>query len=199
MECSADKIEDAALPAQLKQINIQADGKPTEQQESNLLKLPAELRTSIYEWCLVEDIIPVTEQLKPPPLLHTCRQIRREALETWYLSNEFEFDIIDCDRTLFVKFHTYLDTLGLRTDSRTMLSLRCKGVDWSNLVKWCHGICDNDDGYIHWLTIENPLTEVLDAAMKIAKKSRGLPWTDCEAMLTSLRRVAGRADERWLR
>lgn len=64
---------------------------------SPLARLPAELRNDIYELSLTSGtgIVVVwrseVRQWHPPPLLLTCRQIRREASSTYYAGSIFLF------------------------------------------------------------------------------------------------------------
>jgi hypothetical protein len=73
--------------------------KPGNKKASMLLTLAPELRNRIWEFALVEDErIPVNvykdggwTHVRQPALLRTCRQIRDEAIGTWYTSNTFLF------------------------------------------------------------------------------------------------------------
>ena len=66
------------------------------EQDSLLLKLPAELRNRIYRTALVSsDALDVTDKPRPtePALLATCKQIRTEALGIYYSENSFLLSI----------------------------------------------------------------------------------------------------------
>lgn len=117
----------------------------------------------------------------------------------WYLSNTFKIDGFDCDATLLAKLYQHMNTLGQKIANHPIGSLSCQGINWANLEKWCYNVWDRKCFSIDVEEVNDDEDDgVIDAAMKIAKTSRGLPWTDCKAMLTLLRRVAGHADAEWL-
>ncbi|KAK3706704.1 hypothetical protein LTR37_012548, partial [Vermiconidia calcicola] len=52
---------------------------------SPLLELPGELRNRIYGYVLVDDIIKLDSTgHTEPELLHTCKQVRKEAIRIYY-------------------------------------------------------------------------------------------------------------------
>lgn len=72
------------------------------QMQSRLLRLPPELRNTIYSYALSEDMDPCVHDLlhscpktgRPltmPPLLSTCRKTRDEAGSIWYSAATFRF------------------------------------------------------------------------------------------------------------
>jgi hypothetical protein len=73
--------------------------RPSYKGASMLTALAPELRNRIWEFSLVEDEhLPINiwknsnwTHVTQPALLHTCRQIRNEAIATWYTSNTFVF------------------------------------------------------------------------------------------------------------
>lgn len=63
-------------------------------EHSPFSRLPQELRNEIYHLALIEeDTVQINTELhrvwKAPPLLHTCRQIRTEALPIYFGNNAF--------------------------------------------------------------------------------------------------------------
>ncbi|KAK5715899.1 hypothetical protein LTR15_009724 [Elasticomyces elasticus] len=73
-----------------------------------LLTLPAELRNAIYELVLPQDIIiEVDQNMRAPPLLQVCREVRIETVPMWYLGNTFQHTIKHCNGELFEKWVMY--------------------------------------------------------------------------------------------
>ena len=73
-------------------VNCEETTKPP---RSRLPILTAELRTRIYEYTLTEKHrIAINAQLVQPVLLSTCRQVRKDAIELWYLSNTFGIETV---------------------------------------------------------------------------------------------------------
>lgn len=73
---------------------------PTES-ECRLLSLPSELRNRIYEEALWSNgKVHITADDKPPGLLSTCLQIRKEASELYYKTNTFYLNTERCVKWL---------------------------------------------------------------------------------------------------
>lgn len=86
---------------------------------SAFLDLPAEVRDCVYHLCLVEqDGVEITEDYKVPALLSTNQQIRAEAIQIWYLANQFKVFIVDCDASLYCAFvRNLIKPLGCHVDA----------------------------------------------------------------------------------
>lgn len=170
------------------------------EQELTLLTLPGEIRTAIYEFsCLEEGRIVITRDLKPPPLLSTCRQIRSEATAIWYGQNEFEVTVWDCDASLLNSFYRHQKRLGLLDLAPMPMHFKLGGFrKWSNLVRWCldiyhyRGTRFQDDP-----ARTDAFCVVIAAAHEIVQANRTISWEVCERALESLRLVVFRLDRGW--
>lgn len=166
------------------------------------MSLPPEIRDNIYHVCVIEvDEIAITPELRPPPLLSTCRQIRRETLPVWHFGNGFEIDIDLYDTTLY---QAYIDNIlipqfGDASPSKWRLTIYLAGVHWGNLMEWCRIVwsrktqaprVSDDDMINKWAIVQ--------AATNIAQKSRGMQWEEVMSLMKELQVVAGRLDYRWL-
>lgn len=146
-----------------------------DQQDSEVLKLPAELRLEIYEYCLIEhDTIKVTKDLKQPALLSTCRRMRKEAIGVWYFSNSFHFTIVDCDAALLGAFCENIRNYDRESSRYATCDVTMSGTKWNNLIEWCRSIWDSKGGVITYH--DNFWNEhtVVYAAHEIAIESRPL-------------------------
>ena len=166
---------------------------------SRFLDLPPEIRNSIYRFCLVNGDVVITKDLQAPALLSTCRQIRCETLQLWYVANKFKIRIENCDTTLYEAYYRNAvvpQGNGIRRKWHVFVSLR--GVGWDNLVEWCRKVAENKlpkgrkgvDGTACWALVI--------AATTIAYESRTLGWATIERQLEVLRPLAGNLDQRWL-
>jgi hypothetical protein len=72
----------------------------TTNSDKSFFRLAAELRNRIYTYVLVDDILvekgmimvsqdPIFQACRPPALLHTCRQVRKEASGIYFSQNAF--------------------------------------------------------------------------------------------------------------
>ncbi|KAK3710460.1 hypothetical protein LTR37_010303 [Vermiconidia calcicola] len=205
MERSAIQSFDGNEPKEHKRRKAQLETGVDQAQKHNstLLGLPAELRTLIYEYSLVEQrSIRVTKQLKQPALLLTCRQVRTEALELWYRSNTFKTAIADCDASLHQSFYVHLRKVGtsVARSARITMSFHGTMCNWDNLARWCYAIWTAQARSLRYrdgLCVDKT---VIYAAHNIATECRndGVDWKTCEKMLKNLRLVAGNEDPEWL-
>ncbi|KXT03552.1 hypothetical protein AC579_149 [Pseudocercospora musae] len=90
---------------------------------SPLSTVPPELRTYIYEFCLITQtvrpiIVNNPSQPSPPALLQTCRQIRKECENLYYASNSFILTLPDKSSTTHF-FAEWLETI--RAENRKVL------------------------------------------------------------------------------
>ncbi|KAK3710462.1 hypothetical protein LTR37_010305 [Vermiconidia calcicola] len=186
------------------------DARPTERRDivlrsSRLLNLPAEIRNCIYVYILVEDKpLAVTPGLKLPALLATCYKVRYEGLEIWFLENEFEILLIDCDASLLRAFRK-LEAHAISVSSqKAKLKITLRGLKWANLVSWC---CDifHDPAYTNWCGMQ-PARNTMYAAVAVVSAAHQITrnacqqssWEEVKAQLDALHMVAGKVDKEWL-
>ncbi|KAI5367235.1 hypothetical protein Slin15195_G023630 [Septoria linicola] len=186
--------------------------KQYQSQDCPLLLLPAELRNRIYRFVLVvdgsvpaterdwEDAIEITQVLRIPALLSTCKQIRKEAAGIWLFENCLSICIDNCDSTLLSRFCALrLSLLPAHKGSNVNIYELSGGLDWPNLMRWCRKIHARELGHLNLMPSESPNAwDVVVTATIITVMSRGRYWTRCEAALASYRKVAGMTDARWL-
>jgi len=109
-------------------------------ESSRLLQLPPELRNRIYEHAVFDNVVMITPSLKQPSLLHSCKQIREEALGIFY-ANEFKLHIQDCDAGLLMAFSVHLKDVGHEDG---VMRFSVGGKNWNNLQQWCLRIWAGD-------------------------------------------------------
>lgn len=117
----------------------------------------------------------------------------------WRKSNEFHFDVENCDTKLYVKFvMKVLQPIPLGSGNTWHMSIDMKSVDWVNLVEWCREVHKGRIG-VYALKAGNvsDVWAVVQAAMSIADHCRKLPWKAVLAQLKSLRVVAEKLDQAW--
>lgn len=163
--------------------------------------LPAELRDAIYRLCLVEErnFIEISEDMQIPPLLHTNRQIRNEAIEIYVLENEFTADVEDCDMKQLQAFvRNVIEPLGEPVSKQWKVLI---GVtpdewnNWSNLMDWCHaaweGVLAPERFEFRWPCATGMLEfELIRAAVKITGMAQTSDWKVVRKMLEALKPVA---------
>jgi len=165
---------------------------------SSLLDLPPELRLRIYDYALIsqDGFVHVTPQLKQPPLLLTSHLVRREALPIWYDGNKVAITILDCDPTL--KFRAHL--CACDDKEYHMISIRFRGrPHWTNLRAWCHKAL-RDALELPSMPVKCSVTRVISAALQVTSnvwKVNNDP-VHLEALLSSVRDLAGVIDPTWL-
>ena len=169
---------------------------------ARLLRLPPELRNIIYRYTLQEnDEINITTNLKTPPLLSTCTQIRSEAKLLWTELNTFYFPIIDCNMDNLFRLKDTIAGGEQNFYVHTQFHFHQSQPNWPNLERWCQRNCTkNIDCYQYPNpTSENSLT-VVNAALAIASAAgtERASWPTCKQQLAALRKVAGSLDSRWL-
>lgn len=126
---------------------ISSDPAMIDEVKSRLLGLPPELRTMIYEHALHEESgIQITNALKLPPLLSTCRQIFNECASIWFYSNDLEVDVVDCDAALYEAFRLLALRHGAyRVEITIMFSFPWNQPCWRNLKDCCHQYWERKD------------------------------------------------------
>lgn len=113
--------------------------RPRQRKSCHLLNLPGELRNHIYEMVVVEpDRVEITsEGPGEPPLLRTCRQIRREAGSLYYRSNIFAFCLEAYNGADFVPFIRQADKFIWTLREGAVMFTWPLNTDrnWDNLVR----------------------------------------------------------------
>jgi hypothetical protein len=108
------------------------------------LDLIPEIRNAIYELALQsEETIVVDRELRLPPLLATCTQIRDEACSIWYRDNQFRAEVNNCDASALNKWSQHCCTVGQRDYFGVTIFLEGQ-IYWNNLLDWCHAIWKDD-------------------------------------------------------
>ena len=142
----------------------------------------------------------ITKELKPPALLAVCREVRKETIGIFYLSNSFHVRATNYDASLYFAWRRHLKTLSSRKLAAQIVLVNISGDPmWDNLQNWCKGV---------WSGLREMTTrgqqhisakhQIVDAAHRIAVAARGKPWVECEHQLEGLRMVLGQVDKRWL-
>ncbi len=183
------------------------------------MNLPAELRLKIYEYTLsTSTTIEITQDIRKPALLHTCRLIRHEALEIWYAHNTFQLTVTDCDGSLFRAFFEMMkrDHINIqdptsrkaaaasatRPASKPFLGIPTKftGKSWPNLLAWCEIAWKENCCYVlEYDGRASSTFTVVHSALDLAQRCSGtMRWEQCLGLLDALRRVAGKVDRKWL-
>ena len=164
--------------------------------------IPPEIRNRIYHYALVEEGVFISRDLKPPGLLSTNRQVRSEAIKIWYLANDFEIHVNNCDASLYRAYlHNVIKPMGhgLSAAFEERLIVGLAEANWEKLKEWCRMVWR---GELIYREIEDDdvgdLWAVVSTALTIAGGSRMLPWDVVERQLRGLRYVAGRVDEAWV-
>lgn len=170
-----------------------------------LLKLPPELRITIFEYALIaDDTLPVTSETQLPALFATNRQIRQETMPIWFTKYDFDFSINNCDASVAIKFYQgtalkHYDTLGKQ--SYSMWSGR---PSWKNVLYWSRAVFEGNMPGLRTMPLEEeldqaePMASIVAAAHEVCLESRVKSWKQCEQILSSLRRVAVFQDRQWL-
>ncbi|KAK4626902.1 hypothetical protein CLAFUW4_05047 [Fulvia fulva] len=201
------KSESVAAAGPRKKQKTSTTTPPPKKTSPRLLTLPAEIRNRIYEYALIEHPnILITPAIREPPLLSANRQIRTEALGIYYSNlNIFILPIHSSDATLYLRWHTHLQSLGF--DDMTSGLVRLSGTPrWENLFRWCKAVYQGGASMIRFkedIRIKGQTTamyHVVIAGLEIAKAGResGLRWDVVEKLLGSLMYGVVEYDERWV-
>lgn len=167
--------------------------------QPGLLHLPPELRVTIFEYVLVSrDPIRFVDHITPPALLQINRLIRTESHPIWHQKNTFLITVANCDPSMVLKYEAYERLIPGHVMQCTMRPIG--RPHWANLVKWVHMVLARRCG---GMTVgESPLDAslVVAAAHEHARQVRSMGGNgqELEALLGTLRKVAGRLDARWL-
>ncbi|KAK4895243.1 hypothetical protein LTR27_006586 [Elasticomyces elasticus] len=167
-------------------------------QECKLFALPAELRNSIYEEVLQQGTdVAIDADTRIPALLQVSKQVRSETLAMWYKGNTFRFFITDCDGALVCAWHRHCIAIGFTAIDFNII---IRGEpNWSNLMKWCKAVCEDDCVAVQGQPGDSSLASVVVSATSIAFRSNEFEgsWEDCEKVLLELRHMAVIQDEDW--
>lgn len=170
------------------------------QQDSPLLALPAELRQQIYLHALVsqDDIDYSVRGSRPtPPLLVTCHQVRKEALEMYFTVNSFSFWVRNMDPDDLPKIPRRIIKKMKQVDTPVM-DIR----NWKNLVTWLQRVHEGgiERGY---QAIDNEAIDpdgevaILDAIFKMVYDLRDLPWDRVAGQIKHFRTALVTQNDEW--
>ena len=172
------------------------------------MQLPPKLRSVIYDFALVStDAVDVAPLLVVPPLLLTCRQIRREAMPTYTEKNYFRTHIRSCDVQITNNFFKHWRSLGGKNGLAIRIQLHGQ-LHWANLVAWGKTIwAEGDFTRLNQSLIHDAESRaradfltVVGTVCELAGKTRedGKGWEEVTKALVMNRKLAGRIDARWL-
>lgn len=124
-------------------------------------------------------------------LLQICRQTRQEARAMFYLQNNFQMTVYDCNDTLLQAFGNLQGNFGQKRN----IDLELEGhEDWKNLVAWCKSTRGNGYG-LKRKDEPSEFAAVICAAQNIAIAAKSLE--KFEDALECYRPVACMVDEEW--
>ncbi|SMQ55866.1 unnamed protein product [Zymoseptoria tritici ST99CH_3D7] len=182
-------------------IKQSASDDQTKQSSSRLLNLPPELRIAIWELAVTDDAqyIPVIATgYARPKLLETCKQVRSEALELFYLSNHFHFDIRGYNDSLLLKFAEPLKAMNIRA-YLTKAGFKTWTPGWDGLMRWLENLHTGQ----HWLSLANSKAPGSAACLLVkglfvtARALREVEWNRLKEILESMRPALVALDARW--
>ncbi|KAK4504086.1 hypothetical protein PRZ48_005001 [Zasmidium cellare] len=167
----------------------------------HLLALPPEIRTTIFEYALIEpEKIRVRPPLRPPALLSTCRQTREDAGLIWFERNRFVITIRNCDASLFVAFanlhHNHQRRYNM-TGHLVYNIVVAGGKDWNNLMLWCYEVWANTIPAFKMIEPSDEYEAFVSVATNIAKWHRDRPWEECYATIDAIRYAVAKYDSAW--
>ena len=125
-----------------------------------------------------------------PPLLWTCRQIRKEALSIYYEENNFTWDIEDNNASLYIQWCRAQPSRA-KVEANFLLE---DSQNWPNLMKWVdacgQGECRRPEEEPEEL--ELAAIHVLDVAVSMAG---AVSWEKMQTLLSKMRNAL--ACEHW--
>jgi hypothetical protein len=156
-------------------------------QSSKFFSIPAELRTEIYEFCLIEeDSIAIIHSLKVPPLLQVSQQIRSEASRIWYQEDQFQAKVHGCKYLRLSRWATHCTQVNQR---EYRLKITTFGrLDWNRLMHWCKAIWKSGgDARMLTDTEGDRLGDrVIRKALAIGLEFQDRDWSQCRQVLKKL-------------
>ena len=182
------------------------------------MKLAPELRNTIYKYALRLDdgIIQISEQtgVPEPPLLLTCKDIRREALPLFYTINNVRVVVDSYSPAMPLFFHKKQLALFAQYNRRLAASqLTLRGpVKWRNLVLWLrcvHAMVDHPvpivrlaaplgtGVHVRMVTDYAKMLAVVAGLFRIVCEMRQLPWVRLRETVAWLRYGLVKYDAAW--
>lgn len=165
-------------------------------------KLPPELRNYVYEYTLhSESLVNVTkdEGIPEPPLLLTCKTVRREAIGTFYAVNDIRLVVSAFDPSTEILMWKKIAALkikyGIEVISYANIDRhRSGGRNWQNLVSWLQAYRRRE---VFGMASSKRVASAYEGGTKERKLLAGMfyvvddtrkrPWADVEFVLTLLR------------
>lgn len=157
------------------------------------LELPAELRNNILELATTndEENTEIVRTTNPPAWTAACRQVRKEALPLWMISNSFSICVkSDADVKRVVAFeqmclkHIYTEKMDVTItfEKRMTASTRPSTGIMEFWQRHLHG-----DGY--WLPRRednvNMFSLLMIASLELAFRCHELDWDEVESMIST--------------
>jgi len=166
--------------------------------DSRLLNLPPKMRNRIYRLVLLrQEKVQITE----PPLLYSCKAIRRQALSIFYMESQFKVCARDYDLTTALRWagrRRHLREQSQINIKRTFYAKVGGSPNWSNLLRGAQAI---HNGTLH---AQAPIGQkyrvdagIIHAVMAVAAALRDLPWHRVEALLEHHHQALIEYDGRW--
>lgn len=152
--------------------------------ESPLLRLPAELRNTIYDYALVTDTPLVISGPEPsqPGITRACKQTRSESLRIFYTRNSFSCVIQNYDPVVFKQYRKIADKHGLSTVLLTHRHVPdvTREILRTNLLAWLVGTYEGETaplGYssghteetFKWEKLSHRIVKVFNIAKEMRK------------------------------
>ena len=161
------------------------------------LSMPPEIRNAIYRCILVEGDIEMDPQpsiRKPPPLLQTNSQVRKEAIDIYYLENNMLWSIKD--------FNIGWTMRWAKVYNREIIgqSVVTGDLVWANLVAWLKAFAK---GEAHGLDPEIDLSQrrytVVGQMFELVRQGleNGLKWNRIKASVECMRVALSVYDDVW--
>lgn len=170
--------------------------------------LPPELRNRIYKHALVDEepVCITTSGYDRPPLVSTCRQIRKEAIEIYYAGNVFVLVMPSYDSTPVALFDATLPALSCYVD--VVKDWRYYQVpNWPNLLRWLQLNHKQDDNWPLLSKYPVKLVSrdryakrdylVVSGMFAMVRELSCVPWERLQAVLEAQRPILVRIDRRW--
>ena len=174
---------------------------------SPLLELPGELRNRIYGYVLVDDIIKLDSTgHTEPELLHTCKQVRKEAIRIYYAENRFEILVPDYDSSLLLQWSRKAVQLALDHNVYVVCRIFCQHhpqPDWPKLLLWLERVFANSIPH----SCRHPPSQapsgtsveglVVGGMFHLVRTSQNQPWDYVKKLLEEQRLILIALDGRW--